>query len=603
MKTTQYVRRSFLELNLPQRRKLTGLTAVQIANSLLDIFGVAFIGLMVAEAQGSGVSSSKILSTRLLPSELFGVSQTTGILLLVSAATFCFVLKAFVAPLMHRKILISLGEFSVNFSGVLKRKLFDKDLLFTQRRTTQETVFILTEGVFYTYQGILGYFALLVSELALVMFMIGLLLSVNLPLTLFVLLYFSSILYLLNRFSRTNTRLYSNILNRSLIGSRTIIQDSLNSYREIYVSQNIENFISASIHSLNDSVKSRAYLTWLTLLPKYVLDACIVFGMIIVGGIASFFTSQQNAISLCVLFLVSASRIMPSLLRLNTGFQGINLCSDGADRLYKFVEDLDVSAQKEIPFFDEESSFSIERIDISVKNLNFRYPESEVFTLKDLSFDVPFGEFLAIVGPSGGGKSTLVDLLMGVLNEPKSSIKIGGLVPRNHVECNPGLIGYVPQRVTIMNRTLKENIAIGIPLLEIDDAKVLAAVDMSALRDLVSSLPLGLNTIIEENGQNFSGGQIQRIGLARAMYTEPKILILDEATSALDAETEHAVSKSLDSLAGQMTLIVVAHRLATVRSANKILYLDTDGTFEMGTFEELRVKVSGFNMQAKLLGL
>jgi ABC-type multidrug transport system fused ATPase/permease subunit len=603
MKTTQYVRRSFLELNLLQRRKLTGLTAVQIANSLLDIFGVAFIGLMVAEAQGSGVSSSKIISTRLLPSELFGVSQATGILLLVSAATFCFVLKAFAAPLMHRKILISLGEFSVNFSGVLKRKLFAKDLLFTQRRTTQETVFILTEGVFYTYQGILGYFALLVSELALVIFMIGLLLSVNLPLTLFVLLYFSSILYLLNRFSRTTTRLYSNILNRSLIGSRTIIQDSLNSYREIYVSQNIENFISASIHSLNDSVKSRAYLTWLTLLPKYVLDACIVFGMIIVGGIASFFTSQQNAISLCVLFLVSASRIMPSLLRLNTGFQGINLCSDGADRLYKFVEDLDVSAQKEIPFFDEESSSSIELIDISVKNLNFMYPESEVFTLKDLSFDVPFGEFLAIVGPSGGGKSTLVDLLMGVLYEPKSSIKIGGLVPRNYVECNPGLIGYVPQRVTIMNRTLKENIAIGIPLLEIDDAKVLAAVDMSALRDLVSSLPLGLNTIIEENGQNFSGGQIQRIGLARAMYTEPKILILDEATSALDAETEHAVSKSLESLAGQMTLIVVAHRLATVRSANKILYLDTDGTFEMGTFEELRVKVSGFNMQAKLLGL
>jgi ABC-type multidrug transport system fused ATPase/permease subunit len=192
---------------------------------------------------------------------------------------------------------------------------------------------------------------------------------------------------------------------------------------------------------------------------------------------------------------------------------------------------------------------------------------------------------------------------MGVIEDQSGSIAIGGLSPRQRVQHNPGLIGYVPQKVSMLNRTLKENVAIGVNAHDINEERVLGALEKVALGDVVFSLKDGIETIVGENGYNFSGGQIQRIGLARAIYTNPSILILDEATSALDAQTELAISESLAALEGEKTIIVVAHRLATVRKANKILYLGAENSFELGTFEELREQVPSFDKQAKLLGL
>jgi ABC-type multidrug transport system fused ATPase/permease subunit len=422
---------------------------------------------------------------------------------------------------------------------------------------------------------------------------------------LFIVVYFSLVILLLLRLSDAFISRESKIMNSAHVKALANLQEALVAYREVFVSQQSGNIVSSVTQNLDESIRARAQLTWVGLLPKYILDTSVILGISIIGTFAYVIYSPGEALTLVGLFLLCASRIMPSFLRLNTGLQGIQNCSDASNRLRSFVLELSNFETKDrigedySPLEDGDG----DGVFIAVDSLRFKYPDSKALVIQDLSFEVKQGEFLAIVGQSGSGKSTLVDILMGVLDDPSGSVEIGGLPPRVRIEGKPGLISYVPQSVSLFHRSLLENIALGVPSSEIDLDKVQAAVERAALADLVDSLPLGLSTIVGENGHNFSGGQKQRIGLARAFYSNPQILILDEATSSLDAETEHQISQMLVSLSGELTLIVVAHRLATVQKADKVLYLGGSGFSTVGSFEDLRIRVPNFDVQAKLLGL
>jgi ABC-type bacteriocin/lantibiotic exporter with double-glycine peptidase domain len=295
--------------------------------------------------------------------------------------------------------------------------------------------------------------------------------------------------------------------------------------------------------------------------------------------------------------------MMPALLRFNTGLQGIQNCSDASNRFYSLLRDLEESERPSIAPKQTLHQGASDGPLVRVDRLTFGYPGNSNFVLEDLSFEVKFGEFMAIVGPSGSGKSTLIDMMMGVINDPTNSISIGGASPHEQVRLSPGLIGYVPQNVSLIGQSLLENIALGVPFHEINQLNVERAVERAALTDLVKSLPLGLNTLVGENGYNFSGGQRQRLGIARALLTKPKIVIFDEATSALDAETENRVSESIMKLTGECTVIFIAHRLSVVRSADMIYYLDKGKIINQGTFEELRKLNADFNNQANFMGI
>jgi len=603
MKTTYYSTKAFRSLSHFQRRRFQVYLTLQVLISLLETIGVTLIGLLVIEAQGNFRSSNSTKLQFILPSNLFHMSHEKSVIILVCASAICFIIKAIIAPYLQLKTLKFLGYISANHSLQLQKRLFSQDILFSQKRTTQEMTFMLTDWIFLAYQGVLGFFAILFSEATLLILIVGLLILINPFLTTFMILYFSTLIFLLNRYSKNFTQRHSNILNSSVIKSRGLIQESMISYREVYVSQNVDNIAQLANDFLVKSVDSRAKLGWVTLLPKYILDACVIIGIILVGGLTSILTTRQNAITLCILFLISASRIMPSLLRLNTGLQGINNCSDASERLFAFLQDLDLVEMNNLDVSPQTKPIQKKNLAIEVRGLNFKYPNSNVQVLTNLTFDIKSGEFLAVVGPSGSGKSTLADLLMGVVIDKSSSISIGGLNPRMRVEQNPGVIGYVPQRVSLISGSIKENVALGVPSIEVNEKYIDEALKKASIAEFVKSLPEGLNTVVGENGYNLSGGQAQRIGLARALYTRPEILVLDEATSSLDSETEYAISESLHHLAGKITLIVIAHRLATVRQADKILYLGEGNHYELGKFEDLREKIPKFDRQAKLLGL
>lgn len=606
MKSTQYVTRSLHLLTARQRSKLWVYLTLQIFASMLDIAGVLLMGLLVLQIQSVGFSSTSSTTSSLnwaLPSNYLGFSESESLLLLLLLSVFCFSLKAIAAPFLQKKVLLFLGSLAAIYSQILMQRLFSQDIIFSQKRTTQESSFILTSASFLTFQGILGSFALVVSEFAIILCIVMLLLTFNLYLSLFLIAYFSLIVFSLNRLSKKIYEKNSKVFNEVNLKASTTVQEVIKSYREVFVSQKIEPLVNTLVDDLQRSVEARAALSWISLIPKYVFDTCIVVGIAIVGGFTYLVNSAEDAVSFVGLFLLCAARIMPSLLRLNTGIQGVQNCSDASNRLHKLVGEIDDSEAKCDPAKSFLLPCAVEDYLIEVDSLDFNYPGATAVVLDDLSFGVKKGEFLAVVGPSGSGKSTLVDLLIGVIKDPPNSIRIDDATPREKIKSSPGLIGYVPQNVSLFTRSLAENIALGVPFNKINQVNLERAVERAALSKLVNSLPLGLNTLVGENGYNFSGGQKQRIGLARAFYTDPEILILDEATSALDAETEHQISQMLSSLTGELTLIVVAHRLATVQKANKVLYLGGGGFSAVGSFEELRIQVPNFDLQAKLLGL
>jgi ABC-type bacteriocin/lantibiotic exporter with double-glycine peptidase domain len=240
---------------------------------------------------------------------------------------------------------------------------------------------------------------------------------------------------------------------------------------------------------------------------------------------------------------------------------------------------------------------------VKLENLKFTYTDAIDWTIQDISLDISEGKFIAFVGPSGGGKSTLIDLILGLLAPSSGSISISGLKPVDAIKKWPGSIGYVPQDVFIENSTVKENICLGFDPKTVSDQLVWDALKLADLSEFIEGLDGQLSYQISDAGKNLSGGQRQRLGIARALLTKPKIVIFDEATSALDAETENRVSESIMKLTGDCTVIFIAHRLSVVRSADMIYYLDKGKIINQGTFEELRKLNTDFNNQANFMGI
>ena len=242
-------------------------------------------------------------------------------------------------------------------------------------------------------------------------------------------------------------------------------------------------------------------------------------------------------------------------------------------------------------------------LEVAVRDLKVDYPGSDAPALNGISFTLPPGGALAVVGPSGGGKSTLADAILGVVEPSSGSVRIGGLSPGQFVRRYPGLVAYVPQSVALVSGSVRDNVALGLSQDEIDDDQVWAALRRAHLADYLAGARHGLDTEVGERGVQLSGGERQRLGIARALYTDPRLLVMDEATSALDAETENLVTQTIEELESDVTTITIAHRLATVRRADTVIYLDRGRLLAQGTFEEVRSAVPRFDHQANLLGL
>jgi ABC-type bacteriocin/lantibiotic exporter with double-glycine peptidase domain len=240
---------------------------------------------------------------------------------------------------------------------------------------------------------------------------------------------------------------------------------------------------------------------------------------------------------------------------------------------------------------------------IELKNLEFSYPLESKFKLVIPDLEILPGETVAIVGPSGSGKSTLVDLILGLLTPEIGEVLISDLKPESTITKWPGAIGYVPQNIYISQSSILENVALGFSGADINLELATDSLENAQLMGLIRELPEGIYSNVGARGSRLSGGQRQRLGIARSLYTKPRLLILDEATSALDGLTENEVSEAINNLKSTLTVLLIAHRLSTVKIADRIIYMENGKIRSIGKFGELRDSIPDFDKQAKLSGL
>lgn len=376
--------------------------------------------------------------------------------------------------------------------------------------------------------------------------------------------------------------------------SYQIVQQSVTAIKAVQVGHHQEHF-AARLEASKDA--SAGHLRTLLLLyqaPRYYLEISLIVGLGLMSAILYSVRPAPAATAALGLFLAAGFRLLPSLNRVLVALSAVRSGLGATRQVAADLQELTPDAQ-EVPLTMRGSMLPFRNL--TLDQVGFSYGDGPP-VLQGLSLTVPAGQSAAFVGSSGAGKTTLLDLVLGLLEPTSGTILVDG-VPLGQVRDDwQRSIGYVPQDTAILDATLRENIAFGIDRARIDEEAVVLALERAELAELVASLPEGLDTRLQERGVRLSGGQRQRVGIARALYGRPTVLVLDEATSSLDVETESRITKTVESLAGELTLLIVTHRLSTVRSCNQIHVLEGGRNVAAGTFEELH---AGNELFARLL--
>ena len=319
-------------------------------------------------------------------------------------------------------------------------------------------------------------------------------------------------------------------------------------------------------------------------IPRFIFEILVVFIFsVLVFTMIGAKREMLDIIQYLAIFAVSAFRIIPGAARILTSYQNIKYIAPSVELLLKEFSYGDNSYIKK-----ENLSAPLKfRKEINLIDLSFFYPIRKEFSLSKISMNIKKGEFVGIIGKTGSGKSTLVNLLIGLLKPSGGTVEVDGLNINNNLTEWYKKIGYVPQSVYLIDDTIRKNIAFGLLEKDIDEALIKQALDKASLSKFIDSLPNGLNTIVGEKGIRLSGGQQQRIGIARALYRDPEILILDEATSSLDQSTEGKIAESIQKLIRKKTLILITHRLSTVKNCDKIYFIEEGKVIKQGNPSEV----------------
>jgi ABC-type multidrug transport system fused ATPase/permease subunit len=419
----------------------------------------------------------------------------------------------------------------------------------------------------------------------------------------FVLIIFGSLGLIMYFTSHKRVQRLGAIDYKLTIESNQKVLEVLSAYREILV-RNKRTYYTNQIESLRVQLADAvAELSFIPYISKYVLESAVILGGVAIAGFQFLINDASRAVATLAIFIAAGTRIAPAVLRVQQSaiqIKGNLAVATPSLDLIDELKDVHLLKSSDTNFHSNHEGFDSS---ISIKNCDFRYPGAASRAVDDVSIDVKKGEVVVLVGSSGAGKSTLVDLLLGVLEPDSGTISISNKTPRTVFEEWPGAVAYVPQDVLIFNGTIRENIALGFEPTSIPDEALIDALERAQLLDYVLALPAGLDFHVGDRGARMSGGQRQRLGIARALLTQPRLLVLDEATSALDGETESNIAEGVQSLKGEVTVVMIAHRLSSVRNADKVIYLHEGRVESVGSFEEVRASVPDFDRQASLMGL
>ena len=355
--------------------------------------------------------------------------------------------------------------------------------------------------------------------------------------------------------------------------TKQAVLEALGGVKEIKVLNREQVFVEKYNEDYKDYAESNRKFKVYGMIPKPVMETISISGLLLIVCVKiALGTEASTFIPTISVFAVSAFRMLPSANRMAEYLSRIMFSKPAIDAIYHDLKEIDRLLENGKAIEDtDEITFQKE---IIVKDISFHYPNTEknIFTHGNLT--IPKNKSVAFIGPSGQGKTTLADIILGLLEPQEGAVLVDGMDIRRGMHAWNRKLGYIPQTISLLDAYIKENILFGIDKEQINENRLQEALREAQLKDFVDTLEEGLDTVIGEGGVRLSGGQRQRIGIARALYHNPEVLVLDEATSALDNETEAAVMEAIDYLAGSKTLIIIAHRLSTIQNCDLVYQID-----------------------------
>ncbi len=551
--------------------------SLQVLLTILDLLGIAAIGLLsLIGIRGIQKVDLGNFANRTL--EILGIAELeiqVQLSIIALAATILFISKTIVSAVISKKIISFFSRRAANMSSSIFSRAVKLPELMTQGDSNQKQIFRITQGVNSIVIGVLNYALNILSDAMLLIAILAFLFFVNANIAVLTMGIFGSLALLMIKVIGRETYDLGRRYSKLQIASSNVVNDVINLYKELYVRDKFTKFLDEFRTNRESMALVESRKRFIPFLGKYVIETALVSSIALVSALMFFSLNTSKAVALMGVFLASATRIAPAVLRIQQS--AVSLRNHLGIALYtnQFLRSIELLEKKEsesAKLNDNEKKFDRTKV-IELTGVTFGYESSQSEIFKNLDLLVMSGEKILIRGESGLGKSTLIDLILGFLNPKSGEVRLFGRRPRQTMKENLARIAYVPQKPWIFEGTFRDNICLDG---NYSDEEVFAVLNSVELSTLVYSSNDRLENVISYSGSSISGGQAQRISLARALLSNPDLLILDESTNSIDEETERKILTSIIADRPDLTLILVSHNSQNIEFFSRVLKVTRD---------------------------
>ena len=592
---------AYKSLSIVQRIKYAIYVTFGATLALLELAGVALSSLIgvLLMSELLEIKVPELVSNALDLLKIDGGGEFSKLFTLVFISLMLLILKSILSLYLSKRLFRFLTQIERNEIELITKNIFNSKYEKISKYQGYEIADTLTRGLSAAISNLLGQWQIVISEIVLVLLVFSTLLYLNPIFSASIAIYFVAVMFAISKLLHSKVDSTNRNLTNLRISSVETITNFLKIYREFKVYRRID-FATKRISKITTSFSSQySKDMWMQMIPKYALELAVLGGVFLILVIGNFFQDTSSLILVCISFFAAGARVVPSILRIQASIYTLKGHEHLATKFFElrtFFSSFEARVQL---IHQSHEGFPNKSDEICFSNVTYRYPNGKFSC--HLDFSVPLGNKIAIVGSSGAGKSTLADLIMGIVEPDAGEIFIAGMPLSVWLADIGSGIAYLPQETILVEGDIYDNVALGINR---------DLIDFEMAEQLLRELNLGHLVQSEriDSGMEFasplvSGGERQRIGVARALYSRPTFIVMDESTSSLDANSEQTVLDALEALDQSVTLLVIAHRLSSIRNFDTLIYLESGKVSGIGDFDYLRRSLKQFDYQAGLLGL
>ena len=578
-----------------ERRKWYFLTGLRSLLSLFDLVGILAIGFVVTSTAiflTAGSDPNRVIEFAGM--EIPAVNAQT--LPWVSGAVLLlFLAKALLSVILTKKVAFFVATVEAISAKTIAEIAFGGDLGDARKRSREEMMYAIQGGSPAAFNALLNAANAFISEAMLFLVICVGFLFVDPWATLAAIVYFGLVAIVMQYFVGSLMTEAGQRAAEGAVEANTAISDLLSVFRELLVLGKREKYIDRIYRARSAAADSAANQHYLSGMPRHIIEAALLVGVALFVLVQALTGDIVKSAATIGVFLTGGFRLTAALLPLQNSLLTINAVLPSARTAHEILllANGRVARSRGNKLSNRESAVLTKRTTLSApigvvfRDVSFSYPDANQPAIRNATFEVLPGTQVALMGPSGAGKSTIADLLCAVLTPTTGVILRTGATHGPNGSFEYDRISYVPQRPGLVSGTILDNVALAVSGEEVSREQALEALNLANLSDLMAELPNGLDTPLGKLQDGLSGGQMQRLGLARALYTKPGLLIMDEATSALDAQSEAEIQKALDSMRGKVTVVLIAHRLNTIQHADMVVLVEDGLVKDSGSFQEL----------------